>query len=591
MGAAEQTVDERLRPLVDAEREALVDLRELAVAGERAEDARRLGEILGGIDELFLLVIVGEFNSGKSSFINALFGSRVRVEGPVPVDDRVTIMRFGEEPGERAVSPFVVEARAPVEFLRDIAIVDTPGTNSVVRQHQAITEDFIPRADLVLFLTSIDRPLTESERQFLTYIRRWGKKVVFVVNKIDTKEPEEVAEVVAFVDEKVRELLGFRPTIFPVSSKLALAAKTGASPREWTRSRFEALEDYIFGALAEAERLRLKLLSPIDAGETVAASIAEEVAARRAVLSEDVAKLARIDEQLDAAREEMRQNFGRFALKVDALVVELRDRGVDFLDRHVRLSHLKLLRSETAFRDAFEREVLAGWQAELARAVDESVDWIVRANAKLWGDTLDYFNAQVRKGEFEERALGRVGGRFVYEREEVHERIRREADARVRSLDHREECRRVVDGAISGLQQSVGLGASAVGLGYALATAFTSVALDVTGIAAAAVLFAASFFILPYKRQRAVEQFRVRTERMRSELREALERAAAGEIDRAVDNVRASLEPYTRFVRSEHARLEQNAASLAALRDRLAVLRRDVEAVVGPEPRQHPRAS
>ena len=591
MSTPEQIVDDRLRALVAAEKEALEALRDLAVAGEKVDEARRLGEILAGIDELFLLVIVGEFNSGKSSFINALFGEKTRVEGPVPVDDRVTIMRYGEEPSERTVSSFVTERRAPVEFLRDIAIVDTPGTNSVVRQHQEITEDFIPRADLVLFLTSIDRPLTESERQFLSYIRRWGKKVVFVLNKIDTKEPEEIDEVLAFVDEKVRELFGFRPTIFPVSSRLALAAKQGASPRDWTRSRFEPLEDYVFRTLGEGEKVRLKLLSPLDSAATVADALSEEYGARRALLAEDAHKIARIEEQLEAARREMRSNFERFILRVDALVVELRDRGVDFLDRHVRLNHLKLLRSETLFREAFEREVLAEWQDDLARAVDESVDWLVRTNMKLWNDTLEYFNAQVRKSDLESKVLGRVGGQFVYEREEVHTRIRREADARVRSLDHREECRRVIDSAIGGLQQSIGLGASAVGLGYVLATAFTSVALDVTGIAAAAVLLAASFFVLPYKRKRAVEQFRAKAERLRLELRGALAVASNREIDRAAENVRAALEPYTRFVKSEHERIEARAAELARLRERLAVLRRDVESAVGPAPEQHRRAS
>ena len=74
---------------------------------------------------------------------------------------------------------------APVELLRDIHIVDTPGTNAVIREHEAITADFVPRSDLVLFVTSADRPFTESERQFLTAMREWGKKIVIVINKMD----------------------------------------------------------------------------------------------------------------------------------------------------------------------------------------------------------------------------------------------------------------------------------------------------------------------------------------------------------------------------------------------------------------------
>jgi small GTP-binding protein len=576
----EQIVSRRVQQVIDSEKSALRDLHELALAGEHAEDARRLKEIISSIDELFLLVIVGEFNSGKSSFINALFGEKVRLEGPIPVDDRITIMHYGEEPDERALGPFVTERRLPAEFLRNIAIVDTPGTNSVVRQHQEITEDFIPRADLVLFITSIDRPLTESERQFLSYIQHWGKKIVIVLNKVDTKDDDEINEVTAFVDDKCRELLGFKPLIFPVSAKLALKAKLGSHPRDWSRSRFEPLEDYIFHTLNEGERLRLKLLSPVDTADAVAGKLEDEYSAKVQLLADDTAKIARIERQIEGARGEMQSNFQKFTLQVDRLVVELRDRGVDFIDRHVRLRHVGLLRNESRFRDHFEREVLAGWRRELDRAIDESVDWLVRSHMRLWNDTLEYFNAQVKKAEYDLRMIGRVGGQFVYEREQVHSRIRREAEERINSLDHREECRRVIDSTMNAIQQSFGLGASAVGLGYVLATAFTTVALDVTGVAAAALLFTASFFILPYKRKRAIEEFRAKTEQLRSELRAAFEAESTREIDRAVDNVSDAITPYTRFVRSERTKIEEAAKSLANIRDRLAILRREVESLM-----------
>ena len=580
MNTTEQIVDERLRPLIEAEKQLLSNLHDLALAGEHAEDARRLSDILAGIDELFLLVIVGEFNSGKSSFINALFGQKARVEGPVPVDDRITIMHYGEQLEERSLSSFVTEKRLPIEFLRDIALVDTPGTNSVIRQHQEITEDFIPRADLVLFTTSIDRPMTESERQFLSYIQHWGKKIVIILNKIDTKDEAEITEVIEFVDSKCRELLGFKPQIFPVSAKLALAAKLGGNPRDWTRSRFEPLEDYIFQKLSERERLQLKLLSPLDSASTVAEKLQAEYSGKLELLSDDTTKIKRIEEQLEAARNEMQSNFQKFVLRVDVLIVELRDRGLDFLDGNMRVRNLNLLRNETRFREEFEREVLAQWRDKLDQSVNESVDWLVRNNMRLWNDTLEYFDTQVRKEQYDSQIIGRVGGQFVYEREEVHTRIRREAEARVQSLDHREECRRVISSSMTALQQSFGLGAGAVGLGYVLATIFTTVALDVTGIAAATLLFTASFLILPYKRKRAKEEFRLKTETLRAEMRRAFESKSAEEIERAVDNVRGALEPYIRFVRSEHTKVKERASTLNGIRERLRLLKHEIESLV-----------
>ena len=79
------------------------------------------------------------------------------------------------------------------------------------------------RADLVLFVTSSDRPFTETERAFLEAIRSWGKKIVIVVNRVDIFErDQDVEEVIAFIRGASQRLLGIEPEIFPVSARLAL---------------------------------------------------------------------------------------------------------------------------------------------------------------------------------------------------------------------------------------------------------------------------------------------------------------------------------------------------------------------------------
>lgn len=77
----------------------------------------------------------------------------------------------------------------PAALLREMNIVDTPGTNVILERQQRLTEEYVPRADLVLFVLSADRPLSESELAFLKYIRQWRKKVVFVVNKVGIALP------------------------------------------------------------------------------------------------------------------------------------------------------------------------------------------------------------------------------------------------------------------------------------------------------------------------------------------------------------------------------------------------------------------
>lgn len=47
-----------------------------------------------------------------------------------------------------------------------MVIVDTPGTNVILQRQQRLTEEFVPRADILLFVLSADRPLSESEVWF-----------------------------------------------------------------------------------------------------------------------------------------------------------------------------------------------------------------------------------------------------------------------------------------------------------------------------------------------------------------------------------------------------------------------------------------
>ena len=235
------------------------------------EDLELLKNSLDQLEEMFLLVVVGEFNAGKSALINALMGDRYLTEGVIPTTSQLFLVRYGETVSRSVSHDDIAVVHLPVEWLREVNLVDTPGTNAVIRSHEQITEHFVPRSDLVLFVTSADRPFSESERTFLERIRRWGKKIVIVVNKMDMLQNEnERGQVLAFVDENARLLVGGEPRIFPVSARLALEAKQQerssgtplAAQESWGRSQFGALEEYIMARLDKQERVRLKLETP-----------------------------------------------------------------------------------------------------------------------------------------------------------------------------------------------------------------------------------------------------------------------------------------------------------------------------------------
>lgn len=143
--------------LLARERQLLADLQAFVEGQGAPEDVvAHARQALRALDETFLLVVVGEFNAGKSSFVNALLGAAVLPEGVTPTTDRIYVLVHGEKPGqmEPTADPFVSRLTHPLPSLEGVALVDTPGTNAIIRQHQALTEGFLPRADLVLFLTS-----------------------------------------------------------------------------------------------------------------------------------------------------------------------------------------------------------------------------------------------------------------------------------------------------------------------------------------------------------------------------------------------------------------------------------------------------
>lgn len=170
--------------LLRRERALLENLRvHLARLDAPEEDQALLQRSLSQLEEMFLLVIVGEFNAGKTAFLNALLGDRLLTEGVTPTTTQIHLLRYGQEMSEEPVEDEYSIIHVPVEWLREINLVDTPGANAVVQRHQELTEHFVPRSDLVLFVTSVDRPFSESERLFLERIREWGKKIIIIVNK------------------------------------------------------------------------------------------------------------------------------------------------------------------------------------------------------------------------------------------------------------------------------------------------------------------------------------------------------------------------------------------------------------------------
>jgi small GTP-binding protein len=563
--------------LVREERRVLARLRTSLVRFDASpEHQQALERSIEQLDELFLLVIVGEFNSGKSAFINALVGSSVAQEGVTPTTAQINVLQYGDTLDRTVREANLHVITAPAEILREIHIVDTPGTNAIIREHETITAEFVPRSDLVLFVTSADRPFTETERAFLEQVRDWGKKIVIVINKIDILDSGgQVEEIRAFVADNARTLLGFNPEIFPVSARLALRAKQG-DPAAWAASRFEALERYIRDSLDSPGRIRLKLLNPLGVGAALTERHAAAVKERAALLKDDFATLGEVEGQLTAYEADLMRDFGFRISDIDRILLEMEKRGHEFFDDTMRIGRVMDLLNRSRVQQGFEQRVVAEAPQEIERKVSELVDWLVDADLRQWQDVTRHLAE--RRRQYRDRIVGEAdSGRFLSDRSRLLESVSRESQKAIDSFDRRKEARELADDARNAVAAAAAVSAGGVGLGAIVTIAATTAAADVTGIIMASVIAALGFFILPAKRERAKEQMRRKIAGVRQRLSDALHEQFAKEIHKSGDRIRDSIGPYSRFVRAEGEKLQTTEQELRAISAELASLRARIE--------------
>ena len=564
------------REALAAERALLRDLQALLLRADVRGDAdEALRDAAEDLDGLFLLVTVGEFNAGKSSLINALIGADVMREGVTPTTDRVTLVQHGAEAGLEERSGDLALATHPAPKLLDLVLVDTPGTNAVVARHQELTERFVPRADLVLFVTSADRPFTQSERSFLELIQGWGKPLAVIVNKVDLLAGEaEIDEVIGYVRRNARDTLGVTPPVFGLSARAARAAQRAGDGAALAASGLAALEAHLSETL-DTGRLRLKLGNPLGVARHVALDVGAALDAQRSLLLDDRRTLDEVERQQEQWRKDVRREGQSYVDRVTTVLLEVERRGEVFFDETVRLSRVvTLLRSEQV-RAAFEERVLRDAERRIEDAVSGMVDWLMERSLQQWEDVVTFVNERRRAGE--ERVIGEVGGRFQYDRRALIRTLRDRADAALAGFDRKAEGRRLSEALKASVVQTGLLQVGGVGLGAAAVALVTSTAWDVTGIAAGLTVMGLGLLVLPRRRAQAKR----RLHQQMAELRDGLERGLGAQLDEegahATERLARAIEPYTRFVRTELERLEALQAELEAWRRREAEVRAKVE--------------
>jgi small GTP-binding protein len=343
-------------------------------------------------DERFTVVVLGEFNHGKSTFINALLGAQVLPTGITPTTAVLTHVTHGPRAGATLVGEdgtrktiavgalgdwltvegaanqanrldkdakgnrngetttfHHVELTQPVALLENqLTIVDTPGVNDINEQRAEITYGYLPRADAAVFLLDATQILTASERQFLEerILRSTRDRLLFVVAKTDLLDEAELAETLAFAKRHLAAIVP-EPAIFPVSAKRALAGDRAGSGMD----AFVAA----LGSTVAHQRRRLLLDHALADAGRVSAFVRQSLAIHRRSLE---LPLPELEQRIGRAHERLRS--GKKVLETAAATV----------------------RAETAALKARVRQDLADFNAQLRTAVAADIDAIDAADIR-----------------------------------------------------------------------------------------------------------------------------------------------------------------------------------------------------------------
>lgn len=223
----------------------------------------------------FRIFVAGEFSKGKSYLINVLCGNEtVRETNIGPQDNKITILAYGDSK-DNTSSKYVDVKHYPFEFLKVCNLVDSPGVNAVLRpEHTKITRENVASANMVLFVTSAERTISNEEIELIKFISENNKsEIVFVINKNDVFEDslinfvdkEGMQTLTRFLEQTLVKETNIRdPFLFSVSTRRAMWALINNNQEVWNKSGMQDLINFIGATIKSGDAAILKLSSPLN---------------------------------------------------------------------------------------------------------------------------------------------------------------------------------------------------------------------------------------------------------------------------------------------------------------------------------------
>jgi GTPase SAR1 family protein len=544
----------------------------LRLSSEMRRDPATLDTLHGlltDIREPLLFVVVGEVKAGKSSLLNALFGQEFARVDVLPATDRVYIFRHGPEEKSVEVSAQLTERYLPIPFLENFNVVDTPGTNTMVPEHQTVTESFVPRADVVLFVFSVVNPWSQSGWELLNFVqKKWLKNVVFVLQQADLRDSTEIEVIHRHLQDTATQKLGFAPPVFPVSARKALLARTTGIDKEqlWRESGFGPLEEQINRMVSESGVRILKLQSTARTAGVIMHEIADEIHGSMETIARDEKHLARVNEFVQARKDQTLRQVGGFLRGVEQACRECARQGTQLLEEKLSFWRTwRLVWSREQWQHDFQNAVEAKLRQTVEPQVENAVQLLETDLRSLWPQLQDAIEVQ-----FASEGKNRVNKTipdFARQRRELLQSIELTLVERVAGKAVEEQLARMFRETAAWLRLPAGVAAAGGIITVIVAMSSASVA-DVTGTLAisAAVIGTIVAFT---QRRKILAAYETAMEKKREELVHAIEQQMKHAIDLFYKEIAVAFEPLAAFCVAERKRYEPLLEQAEGLQDSL----------------------
>jgi small GTP-binding protein len=390
------TLEGPLAALRESEVRLLTDIATtLAELGDATEsDRQRLLDVAHDLrDAFFLVVVIGEFNAGKSSFINALLGDDLLPVGVTPTTEAIEVIKYNETVNRKPeLHGSLREWTHPGTGAPGVAIVDTPGTGSVFQRHEDTAKAFLHRSDLIIFLLSAKRALADTERLYLQMARDYGKKIILVINQVDLLSPQEQADVRRFVERQVQDLLGLQPLIFMVSAREALNAQRNGTAAASDAGGIGAVRGHLRGVLAEAPPAKQKLLAQLDLAERILNRYTSTVKSNLDLVSADTGKVRDVQTELEQQALGLDKQLKGARLEIDRVFDGLRQRGAVFIETHMSVRRIGRSLDRNALQAEFQDVVIGRALRDINEATADYINALVDHSRLYWRGVIERLN-------------------------------------------------------------------------------------------------------------------------------------------------------------------------------------------------------